>query len=199
MSLDTEVVPPRSEGPEAPKPCIRAATRYFQDGDLVCVCGTFPTPESWNALRFGDLPAGTPVSASFASLWLHQPRGLPLGRHVIHGAPEAGFDPEACQAPASRIAIGGEIDSQRLLRGESTPMRLTVEGTSDPVPIRIKNLTPSIIEIEGGLEQKTESTGGTDNTVTRQVRGLTRGNFNVEWGLAIPPCPCEGGDEPRPF
>ncbi|HEX6904202.1 MAG TPA: hypothetical protein VF789_31120 [Thermoanaerobaculia bacterium] len=185
----TAVKPPRPEGGEAAQPCIRTATRYVQGADLVCVCGSFPTPESSLALRIGDRPAGTPVSASFSAVRLQTPRGLPLGNHRIAGSPDAGFSP-SCQAEVSHVLIRGEIDSQRLLRGESTPMRLIVQGTADRVPVRVRNLTPGIITIEGGEEQVAESSGGAENVVTRQVRGTGRGSFNVEWSLASPPCPC---------
>ncbi len=40
------------------------------------------------------------------------------------------------------------------------------------------------------ISQGGESSGGGANTITRSVRGLTRGNFNVEWTLATPACPC---------
>jgi hypothetical protein len=62
---DVEVVPPRTAAPgEAPQPCVRAATRWVQREDLVCVCGTFPSPAAWSALLVADRPAGPPVSAS---------------------------------------------------------------------------------------------------------------------------------------
>jgi hypothetical protein len=108
---------------------------------------------------------------------------------VVSGQGGAGFAP-GCKAEVHLIQIRGELDSQSLLRGESTPMRLQVSGTADTIPLRVRNLTPSIIEIEGGVEQVAETSGGPENVLTRQVRGLTRGNFNIDWTLATPPCPC---------
>jgi hypothetical protein len=69
-------------------------------------------------------------------------------------------------------------------------MRLTILGTDQRVPVRVRNLTPAIIEIEGGTEQTAESSGGGGNSITRSVRALQRGDFNVEWTLASAPCPC---------
>lgn len=88
------------------------------------------------------------------------------------------------------VQIAGELDSQRLFSGQSTPMRLSVAGTTEKVPIRIRNLSPAIVSIDGGPEQTVESTGGTPNTVTRSVQGLVRGDFNIEWSLATDRCPC---------
>ncbi len=185
----TQVVPPREEEAAAP-PCLSAATAYAQAGDRVCVCGHFPTPAAWAAVELDELPAGEPLTASASTLWFALPgRAAGVGLHTWSGDRGAGFA-ASCRAHTQVIAIGGEIDSQRLLRGETTPMRLTISGTADPVPLRLRNLTPTIISIEGGEAQTIESSGGGANTITRSVRGLTRGNFNVEWTLATPACPC---------
>lgn len=186
---DVEVVPPPQAGGEAPRPCLRAATRWVQGEDLLCVCGTFPSPAAWSALLVGGRPAGTPVSASAAVVWLRLPAGGRLGGYAVTGRPDAGYAP-ACAAETQLIAIRGEIDSQRLLRGDSTPMRLAIDGTGDRIPLKVRNLTPAIIAIEGGVEQMSETSGGTDNVLVREVRALARGDFNVEWTLTTPPCPC---------
>ncbi len=67
--------------------------------------------------------------------------------------------------------------------------RLT-SGTTDKVPLRIRNLTPGIVNIDGGADQTAESSGGSPNTVTRSVQGLVRGDFKIEWSLATDRCPC---------
>ncbi len=188
---DVSVLPP-PERAEAASPCIRSATRHAQLGDLVCVCGTFPTPSAWSGLLVGDRPAGTPASASSTTVWLTLPEGTPLGRNTVSGRSDLGFARD-CTATLDVVLIRGEIDSQRLLRGETTPMRLRVDGTQDPLAVRIRNLTPAIIQIEGGLEQVAESSGGPENLITRPVSGLTRGAFNVEWSLARSSCPCAEG------
>ncbi len=187
-----EVVPPppAAEPGAAPAPCFEAATRFAQPGELICVCGRFPTPAAWQGLAIGGHPAGVPVSASQRTVWLRLPADLGLGPQAVSGTGEAGYAP-SCRAEVEVIEIGGALDSERLLRGESTPMRLEVSGTTEPVPLRVRNLTPSIIEIEGGADQSVETSGGSPNTLTRPVRGLTRGNFDVEWTLAVPSCPCD--------
>jgi hypothetical protein len=184
---DTQIVPPPTK-PEPP--CVTAATSYAQAEDTVCVCGNFPTLAAQTGVWVDERDAGTPVSLSTRTLQYQLPRhAVTPGRHVWSGNPDAGFAP-SCRATTQVIHIGGEIDSQRLLSGESTPMRLTVSGTSDKVPIQIKNLTPGIIRIEGGEVQTVESSGGNPNTLTKSVQGLVRGAFNVEWSLAVDRCPC---------
>jgi hypothetical protein len=187
----TRVVAPSPVEAPAPRPCLRTATRHAQSEDTVCVCGDFPAPESQLGIWIDGRSAGDPVAISSRSITFRlPPHALGPGAHRWSGDPQAGFG-ASCVAETQVIFIRGEIDSQRLLRGESTPMRLTVSGTQDSVPIRIRNLTPAIITIDGGEEQTIESTGGAENTVTRSVRGTTRGNFNVAWTLAGDRCPCE--------
>jgi hypothetical protein len=117
------------------------------------------------------------------------PHAATPGRHVWSGDPAAGYTP-ACRAWTQVVQIAGAIDSQRLFSSQSTPMRLTVAGTTDRVPLEIRNLTPGIVRIEGGETQLVETSGGTPNTVTRSVQGLVRGDFKIEWSLATSRCPC---------
>ena len=119
------------------------------------------------------------------------PAGSTPGRYFLSGPAEAGFAP-SCRAITQLIEIQGTLDSNRLLRGETTPMRLSIVGTADSVPLRIRNLSPAIISIEGGDEQTASSSGGGTNVVERQVRAIQRGSFNVEWVPATPQCPCAG-------
>jgi hypothetical protein len=185
----TAIVEPAPEQ----QPCVRAATAYAQAEDTVCVCGHFPSAAAQAGLWLDERSAGAPQSASTRSIQLAFPaHATSLGRHVWSGNPEAGFA-ATCRAETQRVEIRGELNQERLLSGQSTPMRLTVVGTVDRVPLRIRNLSPEIIEIEGGLDQTLESSGGSPNSLTRTVRGLGRGAFNVEFQLAVDRCPCEGG------
>jgi hypothetical protein len=184
---ETEVVPPAAE---PALPCVTAATAYAQAEDTVCVCGNFPTLAAQSGVWVDERDAGAPVTVSTRSLQYQlPPHAVTPGRHVWSGNPEAGFAP-SCRAQTQVILISGELDSSNLFSGQSTPMRLTVSGTADKVPIKIKNLTPAIIRIDGGEEQTVESSGGNPNLVTRSVQGLVRGAFNVEWSLATDRCPC---------
>lgn len=182
----TEVVAPVAPEP----PCVTAATAFAQAEDTVCVCGSFPGAAAQAGLWIDERPAGTASSQSTRTIQLPLPAsaGTP-GRHVWSGDPEAGFDP-GCRAWTQVVHIAGAIDSQRLFSSQSTPMRLTVAGTTEKVPIEIRNLTPGIVRVEGGESQHVESSGGTPNVVTRSVEGLVRGDFQIEWSLAADRCPC---------
>jgi hypothetical protein len=183
----TEVVPPKAE---TEPPCVTAATAYAQAGDTVCVCGHFPGAAAQAGIWIDERDAGAPVASSSRTMQFELPgHALTPGRHVWSGNPEAGYVP-TCRAWTQVLQIGGSIDSQRLFSSQSTPMRLTVSGTTDKVPLRIRNLTPGIVNIDGGADQTAESSGGSPNTVTRSVQGLLRGDFKIEWSLATDRCPC---------
>jgi hypothetical protein len=192
--LDVPAVPGTTviPAPTAPEPpCLRGATVFAQAEDLVCVCGNFPTLEAQGGVWIDERPAGPAISTSTRSLqFALPPHVTALGRHVWSGDPAAGFAP-SCRAETRLVQVAGEMDSQKLFSGQATPMRLTVTGSDGRVPLSIRNLTPDVIRIDGGDVQTAETGGGSPNQVTRNVSGLVRGNFNVEWSLAVDRCPCE--------
>lgn len=184
---DTEVVPAADE---PWPPCVTTATAFAQAGDAVCVCGHFPGAAAQAGLRVDEREAGLPLSSSARTMQFRLPAHASTpGRHLWSGASEAGYAP-GCRAWMEVVEIGGAIDSQRLFSSESTPMRLSVSGTTARVPLRIRNLTPAIVRVEGGDDQTVESSGGTPNLATRSVQGLQRGDFRIEWSLATERCPC---------
>jgi hypothetical protein len=86
------------------------------------------------------------------------------------------------------LAVEGSIDQNELWKGQSTTMRLRVIGSEEGLPLRIVNRTPATITIDGGVDQVIASPGGADNAITRSVRGIMKGNFNIEYSLNLPTC-----------
>jgi hypothetical protein len=185
-----EVVEPAAEGAGAR---IEAATPLAGAGQQACVCGLFPGPAAWSGLLLDGEPLGEPLSASSRMAWFRLPPTLAPGPHVVSGAPEPGFPP-ADQATIEVVAISGEVDSRKLQRLESTPLRLWVDGTSRPVELRLRNETPGIVRLEGGDDQTARTTGGSPNQVERTVSGLSPGAFDVQFELLGTECPCASAD-----
>ncbi len=168
---------------------ITAATPRALAGQQVCVCGSFPGPDAWNGLLLDGEALGSPVSASSRMAWVQLPTGLGAGEHVVTGAPEPGF-PVGDRAEVVVVEVAGELDSSKLRRLETTPMRLWVIGTSEAIDLRVRNKTPSIISIEGGADQVIRTSGGEPNMLERSVQGLSPGAFDIEYELAGAGCPC---------
>lgn len=168
---------------------ITAATPRTFAGETACVCGSFPGSVAWNGLLLDGEALGPPVSASSRMAWVQLPAALAAGEHVFSGAAEPGF-PAGDRAVMLVLEIGGEIDSSKLQRLETTPMRLWVIGTSEPVELRVRNKTPSIISIEGGDDQVIRTSGGEPNALVRSVQGLSPGAFDIGYELAGAGCPC---------
>ena len=180
-----EVVEPSAGGGAR----ITAATPRASAGQAICVCGTFPGSTAWNGLLLDGAPLGAADSASSRMAWVKLPSSVVPGEHVVSGAAAPGF-PEADRAAVQVVTIGGAVDTTKLQQLQSTPIRLWIEGTEEPVTIRVRNKTPSIISIEGGDDQAIRTSGGTPNQLERTVRGLTPGAFDVEYELEGEVCPC---------
>lgn len=185
---DVEVVEPRN-GSEAR---ITLAQPRSVAGQLACVCGSFPGPSAWNALLLDAREVGSPVSASGRMAWVQLSADLAPGEHVFTGAAAAGFPPTD-RASTLVLQVGGELDSSKLQQLQTTPMRLWVVGTEEPVDLRVRNLTPGIISIDGGEDQTIRTSGGARNMLERTVRGLAPGAFNINYELGGDPCPCAAG------
>ncbi len=195
-----EVFFPRALPPgstEDPTPLLTGGSDLVVPGSIACACGNFPDEETRASLLLDGAALGTPVTASQSSLQVKLPADLALGGHRVIGRPEAGFGAsEAWSFEA--IEVQASLDQSELRRGGSTEMRLTVVGTEKPVSIRMINRSPEGIALEGGDEQTLSTSGGPDNSVSRTVRGLRPGGFDLRWELDLPACPCAEEDQAEP-
>lgn len=181
--------PPSAGGGEAPS--ITACPALGTAGEPFCACGSFPGEKAMAGLTLDGAPAslaeGNPGRVS-----VRLPADLSLGKHVLAGSPAAGFGPEdRCELEV--VEIQASLDQDKLFRGQGTDLELRVTGTREPVKIRLQNHTPQGISVEGGDDQVVETSGGRRNRVTRRVRGLERGQFEINWTLLGTECPCGDG------
>lgn len=193
-TTETAVFAPPSETPETPT-ITDATTRILKGGSL-CICGWFPTAESRAGILMNGAPLGAPTSSSPEALIFFFHEETPPGPCDLVGSPEAGFGPED-RARTTLVGVGGSIDRNKLFRGESTPLRLEAYGTDDPITLTLRNKTPEIITIDGGVEQDVTTSGGTPNNLVKNVKGHTVGDFNIVYELEGSKCPCAEGSFPR--
>ncbi len=171
----------------AVKPVIFDVTPRAFPGDQICVCGVFPGATS-GSLRLNGAPI-VPVTSSEYVTCLQVPGALGAGNHTISGDPAAGFD-ASNTVTIGILTLGGELDRNKLMRGESTPLRIWINGTTDRLPILLRNTTPGIIGMTGGDNQVVTTAGGATNDWRGTVTGVRPGNFTIVYSINGPACPC---------
>lgn len=179
----TVAVPP--EFPEQ-APRVTGCSRLTFAGQFACVCGDFPAGVQ-TQLTIDGQPLGEPLSASRRVLHYRLAHDVAPGAHIISGSPEDGFSPSD-QAMLIALRMSGSIDQSALIRGESTEMRIQVDGAAEPLILDIENRTPEIISIEGGARQSIEIRG--NEPTIRKVDALGRGDFDIGYSTAAARCPC---------
>ncbi len=160
-------------------------------GRVVCLCGWFPTTAARDGFTLEGQALGV-VAASSTTVLVRIPDNAQPGPRVIKGDPALGFAPDE-SIPFVVLAARGSVDQNRLRRGQTTPLRLEVLGTTEQLDIVLTNYTPNIVNITGGIVQIVRSSGGTPNIAQRQVQGITPGAFDIGYQTADDPCPCVTG------
>jgi hypothetical protein len=171
-------------------PAITGGTPQVFAGKDACVAGCFPPEpggleQAARMLMLDDRPL-VPRAASPTTIVVRvEPDTTPGPKTIRWNNLSGGLTGEL-----SIIVLGleGVIDRDKLMKGDTTTMRLRILGGPQRIPLRIVNRTPSIIQIEGGDEQVVTTSGGVDNAVTREVRGIRKGNFSIDYSLDQPPC-----------
>jgi len=158
-------------------------------GKSICVCGSFPTEESRTAIYLnGQSLAEHLLSGSSAILNFQLPPDLKPGPLSLVGQESAGYGPSDT-ASSKLIGVGGDVDRNKLLRGDSTPLRLWLVGTDEPLSLRLWNTTPQIISLVGGNDQIVTTSGGATNEVVKTVNAVSPGDFVLHYALKAD-CPC---------
>lgn len=171
---------------ETCSPGITGGTPVAFAGKDACVRGCFGTELTdleKAAVMLLDGNVDVPVrAASPTTVVVGIPDNLMPGPHSLTSSGVPG------QLTLDILLVQGSIDQTQLWRGESTTMRLQILGTERPIPLRIINRTPATIQIEGGDSQVLTTSGGAVNVLTRQVRGIMKGDFTIDYAVDQPPC-----------
>ena len=171
-------------------PAVTGGTPMVFAGKDACVSGCFPTEsrdlEQFAKLLMLDDRPLVPKAASPTTIVVRVEADTKPGPGTIRWNNLTGVAPG--QLPIIVLGLEGTIDRDKLMRGESTTMRLRILGGPQRIALRIVNKTPSIIQVEGGDSQVVTTSGGFDNVVTREVRGIKKGNFAIDYSLDQPPC-----------
>jgi hypothetical protein len=159
---------------------LTGGSQYAFAGQAACVSGCFPDYTS--EFRLNSSLKVSPWAFSPTAVMLGIPADTAPGSYTIGGPGISGT------VTVGVLSLEGSIDTNSLWRGQSTTMRLKILGTDQALPIVVLNRTPGIINVEGGVYQTITTPGGADNAVTRSVRGIHKGNFNITYSLNLPGC-----------
>ena len=174
--------------PHPANPRITGCSTYSFAGSGVCVCGYFP-PGSRDRLRIDGREAAVTLAASARVVYFRLPAGARPGVHVISGDTAAGFE-ASDQVLSTVVAMRSSLDREALVRGQSTTLRIRIDGTPEPLDIALANHTPAVVRLEGGDHQTVTTSGGGDNEVDLRVDSTGTGGFNITMQLAAARCPC---------
>jgi hypothetical protein len=173
--------------PLSDRPSVSGCSPAFLSDAPFCVCGNFP-PGTASELRINGAPVGQFLVASSPTILEYFfPDGAPAGEMEV-GA-NSGFD-IADGARGVLIRVRGEIDRDRLKRGESTTLKLWLDGTDRATDLRLWNSTPGIVSLAGGDDQVVTTSGGAPNQVMRTVDAVAPGDFALHYQLTVDSCPC---------
>jgi hypothetical protein len=185
LAVDDTVV---TATPPASGPRITGCARYGFIGETFCLCGNFPE-NSRTGIRIDGRPAVI-MAASSRVLQVGLPAGTPPGPHVVAGDPALGF-PASDSVSIIAVRVQASIDAQALIRGQSTTLRLGVEGVADAMTFTITNKTPGVVSLPRGNQLEIQTSGGTPNALEVRVNATGPGEFDIDYKVDGGACPCQ--------
>jgi hypothetical protein len=176
------------------RPRVDACSPQLLAGSPLCLCGNFPAG-SVAELRLNGQPIDKYLVASSPSILdFVLPNDFPSGSFTVGAGDRSGFE-ITDGAGGVLIHVGGEIDRNKLKRGESTVLKLWLDGTDKATDLRVWNSTPGIVRLAGGNDQVVTTSGGAPNQVTRDVDAVSPGDFALHYQLTVDSCPCARQEE----
>lgn len=130
---------------------------------------------------FGETEARV-LACDGQSTWIVQPTAtdgtdLPVGPVDFYVA----VDGKASNAvPVQTIRLHSRLDPPTLRVGRLGWAVYEIEGTHEPVRLRVTNHTPSVIRLVGGSPQEVTTSGGETNQVRVRFRSLAPGSFHIQ-------------------
>ena len=175
-AVEVPVVSRPATSPSGGPPRVEQAPRYPSAGGELSITGTgFDGEATGDVVRIGERELEVLAASPTGLVAAIPPDALgDLGPLVV--TTEAGSS-QPVETTFVRFRLEG--GPSRLRRGQTAVRRVVLEGTSDPVRLRITNLTPGIVTMEGGDVVTVTTSGGTDNRAEIRITGRARGDFEL--------------------
>lgn len=183
--------------PEGSGPRIEAATPVVvrSEGATVCACGAFPDRAALEGLRIDGRPVEASVDAFGRVATLQLPPGLEPGVHALSGEPGAGYSP-ADRVEFQLVAVETRRCEHFFSCREHRRVCLTVEGSEEPLALRVRNRNPELVALTLGPAGEVKTSGGSRNRKVLEGRATgAPGHWTLDITPAGPPCPCAAGGE----
>jgi hypothetical protein len=93
--------------------------------------------------------------------------------------------------PVTLVSLELSASKERLAAKESGVLTVRVRGSSEPLVVEVRNLSPDLVALASGAVQQVTTSGGEDNTAEVKMRGLRPGDFLISARLVPLPPPAE--------
>jgi hypothetical protein len=170
-----------STGQKAPR-IDRVSQLVSADGVLVIDGHDFDGFAERNRLVIDNEQPAKVIAASPVQLRVLVPNKLNPGSHSI-----TINSSDLRSTPAKFDFVKAEIlpDDPRKTKGVLSRIVIRVQGTRQPVAVRVVNRTPDVIKISKGDNLLVTTSGGTDNSYIVGVKQLKKGDFKIDASVEI--------------
>jgi len=179
------VAPEAAPGPGVPAsrwPRIDSGPRFVWWSDFrVEGPGLTCSPVAETEVLIGGREARVLTCDGLGGWTVQVPSGLPPGPVEIVASVDGR---ESAPMTAESIALEMSLAPRTVRRGQRGVATLRVQGTREPVPLRVENRAPERVTLVGGDLQIVETSGGAENLVRLHYEGRKVGEFALNVRVA---------------
>lgn len=84
--------------------------------------------------------------------------------------------------------VAGELvfEKGQLAPGEKAKLGVRVRGSEQPLELEVRNATPEVVRLTGGVTQRVRTQGGRENIALLEMEGVRPGDFSISARLVQP-------------
>ena len=93
--------------------------------------------------------------------------------------------------PVTLVSLELSASKEGLAAKESGVLTVRVRGSSEPLIVEVRNLSPDLVALASGALKQLTTSGGEDNTAQVKMRGVRPGDFSISARLVPQPLATE--------